>query len=158
MDNITNFNFGNIDTENFAIRIVDVHSHLAVIDHLFGIGGDIDGDGIAIRFDDFELDGFGGGIGQHVIEAETPVATLAFFGEHLGESFILAFASAVGAINAHHLLLDSGLVAIGILFGGDLGGVSQNFFGIEKVPFGTGVVAGGDDRRGPNGECHCDAE
>src|SRR5215831_2769647 len=123
MDDVANFDLGNVDAQNLAIRIVNVHAHLTVIDHFFGIGRDVDGDGIAVGFDDFEFDGFGGGIWQHIIKAEAAIAALAFFSKDLGESFILAFAGAVGAINANHFLLDGGLVAIGILFGGDLGGV-----------------------------------
>jgi len=121
---------------------------LAVIDHFLGIGRDIDGHNIPVLFNDLEFDGFGRRIRQHIIEAEAAVAALAFFGEDFGESFILAFAGAVGAINPDHFLINRGVVGIWILFGRNLGGVSEDSFRIEKRPFVAIVIAACHPRQG----------
>ena len=69
VDHIAHFHVGDVHPEDLAIGIVDIHPHLAVIDHLLRICGEVDLDHLATRLEHLQFDGFRGGIGQHVVQA-----------------------------------------------------------------------------------------
>ena len=130
MDHVADFQLGKVHLQNFAVRIVNVHRHLAVINRFLGIGRDIDRRHRAVRADALELDDFFGGVGDHEGEGKRAIVALALFRQHLDEGLVLAFAGAVRPVNPHQILLYCGLIAIRVFFQRDFRRGGHDLFGI----------------------------
>ena len=125
---------GNVHLQNAAVRVVDVHLHLAVVDGLLRIGRHVHRDDRAVRLDHLQLDDLLRGVRQHEGKAESAVVALALFGEDLDEPLVLAFAGAVGVIDAHQSFLHGGLIAVRVFGEGDISRRRQGFLQVHEGP------------------------
>ena len=110
VDDVTCFQFGDVDAEHPAVGIIDIFGHLTVVNRFLGIGGHIHRNHLAIRLDHFEVGNRHSEIRQHKTEGKGPIIPPALLGQHFDEGFILTLAGAINPVNAHGFSIHGGAV------------------------------------------------